>query len=68
MALEYNFENHSRKLSPGKIILAGEKQVYRIKDDRGGYPEDFIGLRDENADGVQPLAESMMKNGKFLFF
>jgi len=40
------FKNRDvRKLSPGKITLAGEKQVFRKSDPNGRYLEDIIGLR-----------------------
>ena len=38
-----------RKLSTGKITLAGEKQIFRRVDDNGMLKEDIIGLRDDVA-------------------
>ena len=35
------------KLSTGKVTLADEKQVYRLKDGDGMFAEDIIALRDE---------------------
>jgi nicotinate phosphoribosyltransferase len=55
-----------RKLSPGKITLAGEKQVFRKKAPDGRYTEDIIGLRDEAFDEGAPLMETVMENGRRL--
>ncbi|OIN95360.1 MAG: nicotinate phosphoribosyltransferase [Deltaproteobacteria bacterium CG1_02_45_11] len=53
-----------RKLSPGKITLAGEKQVFRKTDHNGYYLEDIIGLRYEIIDTGKPLLKKVMDNGK----
>jgi nicotinate phosphoribosyltransferase len=54
-----------RKLSPGKVNLAGEKQVFRKTDENGTYIEDIIGLKDEAAPaGCRPLLETVMEGGK----
>jgi len=59
-------EREVRKLSSGKITLAGEKQVFR-KSDRGGmYTEDIIGLRDDIVADAEPLMKSVMENGRRL--
>ncbi len=55
-----------RKLSPGKVTLAGEKQVFRKSDQKGHYLEDIIGQRDEVIDEGKPLLEKVMENGKLL--
>lgn len=55
-----------KKLSPGKITLAGEKQVFRTLDQSGIYLEDVIGVRDETISGAVPLLEKVMENGKLL--
>jgi nicotinate phosphoribosyltransferase len=55
-----------RKLSPGKITLAGEKQVFRKSDQNGRYSEDIIGQRDEIIAEGKPLLEKVMGNGKIL--
>ena len=55
-----------RKLSPGKVTLAGEKQVFRKSDQNGRYLEDIIGQRDEVMDKGKPLLEKVMENGKLL--
>jgi nicotinate phosphoribosyltransferase len=53
-----------RKLSPGKVTLAGEKQVFRKTDKNGRFEEDMIGLRDDDVRDGYPLLEKMMENGK----
>lgn len=53
-----------RKLSPGKITLAGEKQVFRKTDKEGRFIEDIIGLRDDAVQDGYPLLEKVMENGK----
>ena len=55
-----------RKLSPGKVTLAGEKQVFRKSDQNGRYLEDLIGQRNEVMDKRKPLLEKVMENGKLL--
>jgi nicotinate phosphoribosyltransferase len=55
-----------RKLSPGKITLAGEKQVFRKSDPNGRYLEDIMGLRDDIIDQGKPLLKKVMENGEIL--
>ena len=55
-----------RKLSPGKVTLAGEKQVFRKSDQNGRYLEDIIGQRNEVIAEGKPLLEKVMENGKLL--
>lgn len=55
-----------RKLSPCKITLAGEKQVFRKSDQNGRYLEDIIGLRNDIIDQGKPLLKKVMENGKIL--
>jgi len=55
-----------RKLSPGKVTLAGKKQVFRKSDQNGRYLEDIIGLRDDTMDQGEPLLEKVMEDGKIL--
>ena len=55
-----------RKLSPGKVTLAGEKQLFRKSDQYGRYSEDIIGQRDEIIVEGKPLLEKVMGNGKLL--
>ena len=53
-----------RKLSPGKITLAGEKQIFRRRDAAGMYLEDIIACREETIADASPLLEPVMVNGK----
>jgi nicotinate phosphoribosyltransferase len=55
-----------RKLSPGKVTLAGEKQVFRKKNSKGYFIEDIIGVRDEHILESEPLLEKVMENGNVL--
>jgi nicotinate phosphoribosyltransferase len=57
-------DRDTRKLSPGKVTLAGKKQVFRKTDKQGMYLEDILGLRDEKIDDMQPLLEKVMEDGK----
>ena len=56
------------KLSTGKISLADEKQVFRLRDDEGRLRGDVIGLSDETPpeSGAEPLLETFMENGEML--
>jgi len=53
-----------RKLSPGKITLAGEKQVFRRVGKSGKYIGDVIRLRQEPHGSGEPLLRKMMEKGK----
>jgi nicotinate phosphoribosyltransferase len=53
-----------RKLSPGKVTLAGEKQVFRDCDENGTYRSDTIGLRSDTLNDRLLLLEPVMKNGR----
>jgi nicotinate phosphoribosyltransferase len=53
-----------RKLSPGKVTLAGEKQVFREFDKNGIYRSDTIGLRSDTANDRLLLLEPVMINGR----
>ena len=55
-----------KKLSPGKVTLAGAKQVFRKSDQDGSYLEDIIGQRDEIIAEGKPLLEKVMENGNLL--
>lgn len=55
-----------RKLSPGKITLAGEKQVFRKMNSQGRYAQDIIGTKDEYIPDGAPLLETVMEKGKYL--
>ncbi len=53
-----------RKLSPGKITLAGEKQIFRRTDARERFLEDILGRREEVLDNARPLLEPVMQAGQ----
>lgn len=55
-----------RKLSIGKVTLAGRKQVFRKCDANDRYYEDTIGLRDDRVESSTPLLERVMADGKML--
>jgi len=57
-------DRDTRKLSPGKITLAGKKQVFRKPDKQGMYFDDVLGVRDEKIGGGQPLLKKVMEHGK----
>jgi len=52
-----------KKTSPGKITLAGEKQIFRKTDPSGRYVADTLGFRNEMIDGTEPLLIKVMENG-----
>ena len=52
------------KLSPNKVTLAGEKQVFRKLDDSGMFSGDLICLKDETPENAMPLLETVLENGK----
>ncbi len=54
------------KLSPGKITLAAEKQVFRFTSPGGKLKEDLIGLRDDRLMGGKPLLEKVMSGGRVI--
>ena len=56
-----------RKLSPGKITLAGKKQVFRKRGSHGRNGGDLIGVRDETIEDSQPLLRKVMENGSRLY-
>lgn len=53
-----------RKFSPGKITLAGRKQVFRRHGTRNDFIEDTIGTRDELREKETMLLETVMENGR----
>ena len=52
------------KLSTGKISLPGEKQIFRIRDEKGKLKRDMISLRDEAMQEGEPLLQRVMDGGK----
>lgn len=55
-----------RKLSPGKVTLAGYKQVFRKYDAQGNMMEDIIGLRNETIEGAVPQLVPVMHKGEVM--
>ncbi len=56
-----------RKLSPGKVTLAGQKQVYRrFSTETGQMVEDIIAARGETIEDAEPLLAPMMRSGRRL--
>ncbi|HWV55838.1 MAG TPA: nicotinate phosphoribosyltransferase, partial [Longimicrobiales bacterium] len=53
------------KLSPGKAILPGRKQVFRLEDAEGRAVRDIIARWDEDLPG-RPLLEKVMERGRRL--
>jgi nicotinate phosphoribosyltransferase len=53
-----------KKTSPGKITLAGKKQVFRKKDRNGRYVADILGARNEMIEETEPLLKKVMENGR----
>jgi nicotinate phosphoribosyltransferase len=54
------------KLSSGKVSLAGPKQVFRQRDDRGFFSRDLIGLFGEDVADSESLLIPVMKDGRRL--
>jgi nicotinate phosphoribosyltransferase len=52
-----------RKLSPGKVSLAGRKQIFRRTDTAGIYREDLLGCREEVVRDAHPLLKPVMAKG-----
>lgn len=57
-------QRNIRKLSTGKVSLAGEKQIFRRVDGNGMLAEDIIGLRDDGIADAEPLLKKVMANGR----
>lgn len=53
-----------RKVSEGKITLAGEKQVFRKTAENCPFTGDLIGLRDDSPDGARALLTPAMEKGR----
>jgi nicotinate phosphoribosyltransferase len=54
------------KLSKGKITLPGKKQIFRLKDNKGSYVKDIIGLANEKVEG-EPILTKAMENGSIVY-
>jgi nicotinate phosphoribosyltransferase len=57
-------DRNVRKVSEGKITLAGEKQVFRQTAADGGLLGDIIGVRDDAPDSTAALLTPVMINGR----
>lgn len=57
-------ERPIRKLSSGKVTLAGAKQVYRRLDGEGGFDGDWLACRSEGMDAARPLLEPVIRAGR----
>ncbi len=57
-------DRNVRKVSEGKITLAGEKQVFRKMGVDGHFDGDVIGLRDDSPDGTITLLAPAMEKGR----
>ncbi len=57
-------DRNVRKVSEGKITLAGEKQVFRSMDADGRFSGDVIGMRHETPEHARPLLTPAMENGR----
>ncbi|MFZ0135124.1 MAG: nicotinate phosphoribosyltransferase [Desulfobacterales bacterium] len=55
-----------QKLSPGKMTLAGKKQIFREYDEKGFCRTDTIGLRSESLQNRVPMLEPVMQNGRLV--
>lgn len=55
-----------KKLSSGKVTLAGEKQVFRKTGDDGMFIEDIVGVWGEEINDRKPLLKLVMQGGKRL--
>jgi len=54
------------KLSKDKVTYPGRKQVFRIKNRRGIFVKDVLGLENENISGA-PLLKKVVSNGKIVY-
>ncbi|MCM8789618.1 MAG: nicotinate phosphoribosyltransferase [Candidatus Omnitrophica bacterium] len=54
------------KLSMHKVTYPGRKQVYRIKDKKGRFIKDILGLEKENIRGEKVL-KKVMEKGKVIY-
>jgi nicotinate phosphoribosyltransferase len=57
-------DRNVKKLSPGKMTLAGKKEVFRKVSPEGRFLEDVIGIREEELPYARPLLDQVMSGGK----
>jgi len=55
------------KLSPDKISLTSDKQIFRILSSKGFYDHDVMTLREESMENGIPLLVPVMSNGKITY-
>ncbi len=55
------------KLSPGKISLTSDKQVFRFLSSKKLYDHDVIACREENLEGAVPLLVPVLTGGKTIY-
>lgn len=53
-----------RKVSEGKVTLAGEKQVFRKTAANGSFQGDILGRLDDSPAGANPLLSPVMEKGR----
>jgi nicotinate phosphoribosyltransferase len=54
------------KLSKGKVTYPGRKQVFRIRDKKGRFIKDILGLEKEKIRGL-PLLKRVVNKGKIIY-
>lgn len=54
------------KLSKGKITYPGRKQIFRVKDRRGRFVRDILGLEGEKIIG-EPLLKKVVDKGRIVY-
>lgn len=54
------------KLSKGKVTYPGRKQVFRVKDKKGRFIKDILGLENEEING-RPLLKKVAERGKVIY-
>lgn len=54
------------KLSKGKVTYPGRKQVFRIRDKRGRFVKDILGLEKEKIKG-SPLLKKVVNKGNIIY-
>jgi nicotinate phosphoribosyltransferase len=54
------------KLSKGKVTFPGRKQVFRMRNRRGMFIKDILGLENESIKGI-PLLKKIIHKGKLVY-
>jgi nicotinate phosphoribosyltransferase len=63
---DYGRFSPTMKLSKAKVTYPGRKQVFRIKDKKGKFVKDIVGLEKEKISGL-PLLIKVMEKGRFVY-